>query len=69
MGNLVHNERVKYRATFCNGVAVVAFATGAILPALQGQSHFVYFGWFSAGGLVAAAFVALSQWTLGELKE
>jgi hypothetical protein len=70
MADLVHNERVKYRATFCNNVGVVAFSSGVILPILQGhQSLGVHIGVFGAGGLVAAMFVALSQWTLAELKE
>jgi hypothetical protein len=32
MSDLVHDERVKVAATFCNNLAVVCFATLAITP-------------------------------------
>ncbi len=70
MADLVHNERVKYRATFFNNVGIVAFSTGGILPILQGQPSLgIHIGVFSVGGIVAAVFVAISQWMLAELKE
>ena len=70
MSNLVHNERVKYRATFANNMGSAAFATGTILPFVQAEpSVGMHIGVFGVGGLVAMAFVALSQWMLAELKE
>jgi hypothetical protein len=35
MGNLVHNERVKYAATVLNNMAVASFTAGLVLPALS----------------------------------
>lgn len=32
MSDLVHDERVKVVATFCNNLTVVCFATSAITP-------------------------------------
>jgi hypothetical protein len=35
MANLVHNERVKYAATFFNNIGIASIAVGAILPILR----------------------------------
>jgi hypothetical protein len=32
LSNLIHNERVKYAATFVNNLGVAAFAGGVVLP-------------------------------------
>jgi hypothetical protein len=70
MSNLIHNERVKYRATFFNNAGILAFTTGGIFPILQGQPNVgFHIGALSIGGLVAAGFVAISQWMLSDLKE
>ena len=34
MSNLIHNERLKYAATFFNNVGVASFAVGGALPIL-----------------------------------
>ena len=35
MSNLVHNEKMKLTATFCNNCGVAAFAAGAIIPVVS----------------------------------
>lgn len=70
MSNLIHNERIKYWATFFNNIAVISFATGGIVPAFQEHVGFWFFaGSLLLGLLVAFGFIALSQWELGRLKE
>ena len=35
MSNIIHNEQVKLKATFCNNLAIFCLATGILIPALS----------------------------------
>jgi hypothetical protein len=70
VSNLVHNERVKLAATFCNNFAVATLVAGFLVPAL---SHPTFdLRWFVAplGGVMFAYLLHLyARWYLGLLKE
>jgi hypothetical protein len=69
MSKLVHNERVKYRATFFNTLGVIALSSGGIFAYLHGNAsqplHRVTF----VAGVVGFLCYAMSQWTLSNLKD
>lgn len=71
MSNLIHNERVKYAATFFNSLGVVSFATGVILPTLSLDPYVR--AWapllFVAGIFLGLAFMFSATYMLGSLKE
>ena len=63
---LVHNERVKYMATYLNNAGVGALLIGTVTPIFTTVSA----GWFVAGGiLLGAAFNGFAQLLLGSLRE
>jgi hypothetical protein len=74
MGNLVHNERVKYAATVLNNMAVASFTAGLVLPALStnrlsGSLTSADFLTVGVGVFLGVLFLFLSHGTLGNLKE
>jgi len=71
MADLVHNERVKYAATFFNNLGVLAFATGVVLPLFTQdlkimESKNLLFG---LGVFVGCFFMFAAQYLLKNLKE
>jgi len=71
MANLIHNERVKLIATFCNNAGIASFAAGVLIPSftvdpiVEGRQTA-----FLIGGIaIAAALVALGQIILGFMKD
>jgi hypothetical protein len=70
MSNLVHNERVKYAATFFNNLGVAAFATGAIIPMFGDPTLHIWRLIFLIVGIGFGIFLMLCAfWLLGHLKE
>jgi hypothetical protein len=68
---LIHNEKIKYRATFFNNCAVGAFITGLILPALSGGSILepkIYLSLLAAGVFVVIGRLECTT-MLGNLKD
>ena len=70
MSNLVHNERVKYAATFFNNIGVASAAIGGVLkilttPNIDAPSMLVVIG-CAAFGIVC---LFASYYLLGSLKE
>ncbi|CDX22129.1 putative Amino acid transporter protein [Mesorhizobium plurifarium] len=71
---LVHNERVKLAATFFNSLAVIALATGAILPtvtlSMAGKPLEVStFLPLIFGAFISAFCVSIARSLLGHLKD
>jgi hypothetical protein len=71
MGNLAHNERLKFKATFFNNLGVIALSSGGIFAYLHGNTveglHALSLSLFA--GLVGGFCYAISQWTLSNLKD
>ena len=74
MSNLVHNERVKLRATFLNNLAVGALLGAIVIPAaVKITTHEM--GYWQAvvyvmGGVVLSwGLGVVARWTLRDLKE
>lgn len=68
MSNLVHNERVKYAATFVNNIGVAAFAIGGALPILNATPDYPL-PIFAAAILFGVVCLFSSYYLLGGLKE
>jgi hypothetical protein len=71
MGNLVHNERIKYMATWWNTLSATAFGGGLILPLFNldpglDRLRFLFIG---AGVVVGGMCRFISHFTLRHLKE
>jgi hypothetical protein len=74
VSNLIHNERLKYAATFFNNLGVAAFAAGAIVPLFSLDPRLREYSWltpaFGFGGIFLGSFLMFSAfWLLGHLKE
>lgn len=71
MGNLAHNERLKFKATFFNNLGVLALSSGGIFAYLHGTpSQNPHGTWLSLiAGVVRASCYAISQRTLSDLKD
>jgi hypothetical protein len=71
MGNLVHNERVKYAATFWNNLSVTAVGAGMIIPLFSFDEKLQIFGFIfmGVGAFLGAIFRTVSHFTLRHLKE
>jgi hypothetical protein len=67
MSDLVHNERIKYGATFLNNSGVAALAAGVIVPIADTSTPAWILFW--GGCLLAAAFNGAALWILGNLRE
>jgi hypothetical protein len=71
MANLVHNERIKYAATFFNNLGVLSMGTGAIIPMFSLDERVRSSApFFLAAGVVLGVFFLFSAYRLlGYLKE
>jgi hypothetical protein len=76
MSNQIHNERVKYAATFFNNLGVAAFAGGTIIPLFSptlflpnGGKGFVWVVSLSVGVILGTFFLFSAYRLLGSLKE
>jgi hypothetical protein len=71
MGDLVHNERVKYTATFWNNLSVTAVGAGLIIPLFSFEEKLAIYGYFfmAVGAALGAIFRLISNFTLRRLKE
>jgi hypothetical protein len=67
MSNLIHNERLKYAATFFNNVGVASFAVGGVLPMLTNANPPVVFVGAAFTFGIVCLFMAYRL--LGSLKE
>jgi hypothetical protein len=63
----MHNERIKYAATFLNNIGVVSFATGSVLPLFSTVSRV----WIRLliGIVLGIFFMFSAYWLLGHLRE
>jgi hypothetical protein len=72
MSNLVHNERMKYTATFFNNTGVAAFVAGAIIPVFASPrpSEAVFLLYIGSGALLGLMFHFIALFAfLSKLKE
>jgi hypothetical protein len=73
MANLVHNERIKYAASFFNNIGVASFAGGAIIPLVSlsatNASGFRIWWPLIVGITLGVFFLFSSYHLLGSLKE
>jgi hypothetical protein len=71
LGNLIHNERVKYVASFFNNLAVASFAGGTIIPLFSQDERLKDHRWelLAVGILFAALFRFIVHRFLSKLKE
>jgi hypothetical protein len=67
MGNLIHNERVKYAATFFNA----AFATGCVLPLFlkPPPPPLIFTSYLIGGAILGTGGLFAAYYMLGHLKE
>jgi hypothetical protein len=71
LGNLVHNDRIKYAATFWNGISITAVGAGMIVPLFNldpvvDRYRFVFIG---VGAILGVMCRIISHFTLRHLKE
>jgi hypothetical protein len=70
MNKLVHNERVKYTATFLNNCGVAFMTAGAVVPLLTESGMGVRVVAYVVAGLAGGwMFHQLANQALGELRE
>ncbi len=72
MSNLVHNERLKLWATYCNNLSVGVFLGGFLLPALaEKPASFLRIFILAWGGIIASfgLHIYARYVVLGRLKE
>ena len=71
LGNLIHNEKQKLRATFLNNLAVAAFVGGIIAPMFDrsGLSTLSVLASIGSGIIVGVIFHSGALWCLSDLKE
>jgi hypothetical protein len=71
LGNLIHNERIKYAATFWNNLAIASFAGGCIIPLFSTDERIQdwRFVFMAAGCFLAVMLRVITQYTLRRLKE
>ena len=68
MANLIHNERVKYAATFFNNIGVATFAVGGALPILNATADYPI-SIFAAAVSFGILCLFASYYLLGSLKD
>jgi uncharacterized membrane protein YgaE (UPF0421/DUF939 family) len=73
MSNLVHNERVKLYANFCNNLAVASLLGAFFAPAISHLSQTHNFThellYVLVGVVLTFVFHLYARWTLRELKD
>lgn len=71
MGNLIHNEKQKLRATYLNNLAVASLVGGMIAPVFGNteSSILTVAGSFLFGCIMSSIFHAGAIWCLTDLKE
>jgi hypothetical protein len=71
MSNLVHNERVKYLATWMSNLGVGGVIAGLIAPtfAMVDYSAFARVAFALAGGFMGVSTLVMATLILGDLRE